>query len=534
MVTDKQLSESKENDLEQIIWSRVKKLDKRIRIVLFSSLIWGIFAHGMVMFNKYSFHDDARHLFNVGFTYESGRWMLGLLGDMNHLLFGGNNYSLPLFNGIISILCIAASAYLIIHLLNIRHVLLCISITGILISFPVITGIFGYMFTAPYYMISILFAVAGVWLVNKKISILYFLTGALLMACSSGIYQAFIPVMLSLALLCFIRRLTADTSDTPKKLILSGVYLAGAVVSGVLLYFLINKCFLTYYGIELLDYKGISNMGKESPVTYLSRVRFAVKHFLLAKKLNSYSSMFPFRLKHLFFLTLLLVGGLFLIMLIRTFKKNISRGILLFLSILLLPITYNFIFIMCDPKYMHPIMTYGQSMLFVTLVWLLEVTNLPKIRLSRTVYGFGTALLLFISVSYCRLANIHYMKADFIQQRLISYYTVLITQIKSTPGYGDELPVVYINPRNIQDTALSSITEFDEFRLAPYKFTYSSVNNYAWLEFMNNWCAFSPELADEEIFKNLPEVTEMPYYPDDGSIKIINDTVVVKFGPAEE
>ncbi|MDE6538835.1 MAG: glucosyltransferase domain-containing protein [Ruminococcus sp.] len=165
--------ESKKNNLEYIIWSKVKNLDRRIWVVLFSSIIWGVFAHGMALFNKYSVHDDISALFSIGTTYTSGRWTLAILGKLYRILFGGGYYSIPLFNGFISILCIALSAYLIINLLDIKSIGLCISITGILITFPVITGIFGYMFTAPYYMISLLFGVAGVWIANKRINILF-------------------------------------------------------------------------------------------------------------------------------------------------------------------------------------------------------------------------------------------------------------------------------------------------------------------------------------------------------------------------
>ncbi|MDE5763569.1 MAG: glucosyltransferase domain-containing protein [Ruminococcus sp.] len=209
--------QSEKNNLEYIIWSKIKKSDRRIWVVLFSSVVYGIFAHGIALFNKYSIHDDANFLFGTGITYTSGRWGLGIIGKLYKILFGGGFYSLPLFNGFISILCIAASAYLIINLLNIKHTLLCISITGILISFPTITGILGYMFTAHYYMISLLFAVAGVWIVSRKRSVLNFSIGVLLMTFSIGIYQAFIPVMLSLILLCFISRLTSEASDKSKE-----------------------------------------------------------------------------------------------------------------------------------------------------------------------------------------------------------------------------------------------------------------------------------------------------------------------------
>ncbi|MDE7104274.1 MAG: hypothetical protein K2O36_00165, partial [Ruminococcus sp.] len=143
-------------------------------------------------------------------------------------------------------------------------------------------------------------------------------------------------------------------------------------------------------------------------------------------------------------------------------------------------------------------------------------------------------LLLFISLSYCRYANINYLKTEYHQQRMTNYFTVMIAQIKSVEGYKDEMPVCYINPRCKQDLTLKELNELELFKVAPNFGIKSGVNDWAWTYFMNNWCAFSPELANEEDFADLPEVIDMPYYPDDGSIKIINDTVVVKFGPVEE
>ncbi|MDE5556202.1 MAG: glucosyltransferase domain-containing protein [Ruminococcus sp.] len=526
--------ESKKNNLEYIIWSKMKNLDKRIWVVLFSSIIWGVFAHGMALFNKYSISDDSYHLFGIGITYTSGRWGLEILGKLYLKLFGGGFYSIPLFNGFISILCIAFSAYLIVNLLDIKSIGLCMSITGILITFPVITGIFGHMFTASYYMISLLFAVAGVWIANKKQT--FFSRGAsvLIFAFSIGIYQAFIPVMMSLALLCFIFKLTAETSDKPKKLIISGVYLAGAVISGVLLYFLINKCLLAYKGLSLSDYKNIDTMGREPINVYLSRIFIAYDHFFSTENIGSYTSMFPFRLRHLYILILLFTAVLSLYFIIKTFRNNIFRGILLTLSILMLPLAFNFIFVMCEIKYVSSLMLYGQSMIFIYLVFLINISEFPKLNITRAVYVFGTTVLLFISLSYCRYANINYLKAEYQQQRMINYFTVMITQIKSVENYKDEMPVCYINPMSKKDLTLKELSGFELFYVSPYSSAKKQVSSWSWQQFMNNWCAFSPEVVDEEDFIDLPEVIDMPYYPDDGSIKIINDTVVVKFGPVEE
>ena len=526
---------NKKNDIENIIWSKVKNLDKRIWVVLFSAMIWGIFAHGMALFNKYSIKDDSYYLFDIGATFTSGRWMLAILGELYKLLFGSGFYSLPLFNGIISILCITCSAYLIINLLDIKQMGLCIAITGILVSFPVIAGLFGYMFTAPYYTISLLLAVLGVWIVNKKTNILYFLIGVLLMSCSIGIYQAFIPVMMSLALLCFILKLTAETSDNSKKLILSGVYLASAIISGILLYFLINKCILAYKGLSLSKYKNINTMGKEPISVYLSRVVIAYYRFLVPKNVTSNTtSMFPFRIRHFYILVLLCIAILSLYLIIQTFRKNILRGILLVLSMLMLPLTSNFIFVMSTSVEIYTLMLYGQSMVFVYFVWLINVSEFHKLNITRAVYGFGVTLLLFISFSYCRYANVNYLKAEYEQQRIISYFTVLCTQIKSVEGYQDEMPVCYINASSKEDLTVKELSGFDLFNVFPNVSIKKIMNSYTWINFVNNWCAFSPEMVNAKDFVDLPEVSDMSCYPDDGSIKIINNTVVVKFGPVEE
>ena len=87
---------------------KLKVNESLLKTVLCSATFWGLLAHGMVLFNKYSFHDDVRYFNEVGATYESGRWMLGILGSLSANLLGSKNYSLPVVNGTITILCIAA------------------------------------------------------------------------------------------------------------------------------------------------------------------------------------------------------------------------------------------------------------------------------------------------------------------------------------------------------------------------------------------------------------------------------------------
>ncbi len=46
---------------------------------------------------------------------------------------------------------------------------------------------------------------------------------------------------------------------------------------------------------------------------------------------------------------------------------------------------------------------------------------------------------------------------------------------------------------------------------------------------MKIWCGFLPVMKNAEEYEQLPEIVEMPNYPDAGSIKIVGDVLVVKF-----
>ncbi len=55
------------------------------------------------------------------------------------------------------------------------------------------------------------------------------------------------------------------------------------------------------------------------------------------------------------------------------------------------------------------------------------------------------------------------------------------------------------------------------------------VNDWNWINFMRQWTGFSPVIADAVPYYENEEVLAMPSYPDKGSIKVIDDVIVVKF-----
>ena len=111
----------------------------------------------------------------------------------------------------------------------------------------------------------------------------------------------------------------------------------------------------------------------------------------------------------------------------------------------------------------------------------------------------------------------------------ISYYNTLSTKIMSLKGYKEEYPVAFVNEREKRSYADTLQDYYDYPVTNPY--AYPFVNSYAESSrtFMKCWCGYAPAFADAKKFENNNIVQSMPRYPNDGSIKIIENVIVVKF-----
>lgn len=509
----------------------IKKIKPQYKLTFLSTIIFGIISQGMGLFNKYSWHDDISALFSVGSTYTSGRWMLDLLGKFEVKIFGDGHYSLPVVNGVFSILCIGLSACIIIGLMEIKSQILCISIGGVMVTFPVVTGLFGYMFTVPYYMLGMLAGVFGAYCVCKWQRWYALIPGVILMGCSVGVYQAFIPVVLSMFLFWLIKRIYEAKEEEIALLLKKVVTIGLSCGLFILFYFWMTYYFINKYGVKLATDQGIDRMGKASLHEYILRVSIAYREFF-APSMNSNYYMFPGsgRIVH----TILVAAFCFysLILLLHVYRESKINVIIMAVLISLVPITVNFIFVMVAPGIVHSLMVYGQAMFFVIFAWLIENIHVKREKFNSIINKINivfAGILFFVIIMYCRFDNICYLKASFSQEEAISYFTTLITRIKSADGYTDELPVVFVNANNINDKSLENLESLNYVNIIPYSGVTSYVNDWAWIDYMHRWCGYYPLIGDVSMFSGIPEVERMPSYPDDGSIKIINDTVVVKF-----
>lgn len=495
----------------------LQKVNMRYKVGFGAAFVIGLLAHIMVFVNKYSFHDDMGQLFGAGSTISSGRWMLGILYVLEQQFYGTTAMSIPVINGIVSIVCIGISACLIIYLLDLKRLPVCMCIGGIMVSFPVICGTFGFMFTAHYYMLGYLMGIAGTVLVCRSGKWYLWLLGTILQACSVGVYQATIPTILSAIVLWVLSRCWDNELDWPA-FWKTCLRLVVNCVCFMALYFIINELFLVVSDKELNDHRGISEVGAVSIGTYLSRILVAFQRFFLPATEGS-ANIFPFRLRVLYWLTLLFLS---LSVVLKAVQLRINKGLQLILPMLVLPLAVNFIYVMSEDA--CSLTLYGQVSILILLAFLADRLKIRTLRIA------GTAMLMVFILMFVRLDNSLYLKAEFEQTRTIQYYTAMVAQIKSADGYLDDMPVAFVGANNNKDSTVKDIAQFDVLEIRPYKGIESLVNDYQVITFIERWCGFSPQYADAKKFAELPEVVQMSCYPDDGSIQVIDGTVVIKIG----
>ena len=506
--------------------------DKRTGLIALCSFAWGIIAHGMALFNKYSYHDDVPWFNGVGETYGLGRWALGASGDITEFLFQSRNYSIPVFNGILTIAAVAAIVYILCKKLRIYDRYLIIALTGVMICFPAVTNIFGYVFTAPYYYIGALAGIAGAYLYYRYRNVPSFIVCTVLMAFSTGLYQSNISINLMVLLLFMLEEVY--TSDEKWKdyivLALKNVLICICFMAE---YFAVNTVFLKVKGQSMYDYKGVNSFGKTDIAGYFYRVYTAYKRFIKPADFINYNgvsaNMFPWNLKYLH---MILVAAVLVVifLVLRTDgigRKTVQIGLITVIS----PLFAYFIYVMVAEEDAHGGMAYGEVFMFALAAFFIQRAIDRKIAVPYGKYltGACTVIMLIMGIMFARFANVCYLKAEIMQAEAISYYDCLITRIQMTEGYTPSTPIHYVEPRSKDDSSLKGTQLFDPIYLPPYQGN-SIINDFAWEDTMNMWCGFSRVEADADAVDALSgEIKAMPVYPADGSVKMFGDTLVVKF-----
>lgn len=506
-------------------WEKCKKENDAITFI--SAVIFGLIAHGYILTHNLILHDNTYN-FYLGATYPFGRWMLEVVTRFTNFVNDSYfHFSTPLYLGVLAILWIAVTAVILVRLLDIKNKVSSVAISGIMVTFPMVTSLMGFMFMSAINMFGMMLSIIGAALVIKKKKWYTFIIGAGIMACGAGIYQAYIATFVALFLIYFIKEVFESKEENFIKGFFKNVaYYAGACITALLMYLAVMKFFLWHYHTELTDYQGMSDAGSVGIATYLKRIGVAYKEFIRPVK-DTTRNMYQAGAYKLYFVLLVIGLSLALHVLVKAYKEKLSKGIVLTLLMALIPLGTNFVYVMCDVN-VHSVMMYAECFFFVFILLLKEMLPQREKPLLMVVDYIPAAMVLLLVLLNIRFSNICYLRGEYIQNAATAYFNRMITRIESTEGYDTDKWVVFVG--NPGETSGNFVYPqfLDTVNVFPFSLP-TVINNYNWQTFMVATTGYNPSIADVEDIKDKAAVEALNIYPADGSIKIIDDIVVVRF-----
>ena len=292
----------------------------------------------------------------------------------------------------------------------------------------------------------------------------------------------------------------------------------------LLLYAIITKLIITMSGITLSDYEGISTMGRYTIHGIINGIIKTYKHIFIP--VYSVNAIAPNAILRVIYIIFILLDVIYIIIGALKNKRGKINLCFAIFFMLLLPISFNSIYILNNSESMeyHCLMMFSYCFIYIILIYIIEKYNKYLNRIIK--------LLIVVQIfSYAYIANMAYFKLYLAYENTYSFYTSIITRIENVIGYNKDTKIALIGKYDSKE--LFTTDEFDVINeLTGVANNSQLINSYTRLDFIKYYIGFNGKFINK--FDTLYEIIntdtykEMPIYPYEGSIKMINNIVVVK------
>ena len=171
------------------------------------------------------------------------------------------------------------------------------------------------------------------------------------------------------------------------------------------------------------------------------------------------------------------------------------------------------------------------------LIFLFPIIFIEHIINRKTITFFIYIIFIYQIMYNIAICNTTYLNRLIRQNNDISFCQTLATRIQSLDGYDDDYDIYVYGKKSGYDVNKSD-KKFDDynqiFDSIPI-YNVSSINGYNFMRYMELWTGFKSrnfkfnvDVGNKEIVK------EMKCYPDDGSIKLVDDKIIIKFSEIDE
>lgn len=530
--------------VEKVASDLWEKISKSERVAFLATFVSGILAHLYIWTNTIPNFDGMSRVYDEQQVTLLGRWFI-------HYTSALHDYTqMPMMIGVLAMFFLALTAMVVVRLFGIRSSIYS-GIWGVIAAvFPVVAYTSTYTFTVVEYCLAALLAVSSVYFVRKH-KVWGWIVGCILLTLTMGIYQAYVCVAITLSVLLIIFDMLDEHISFVKAVKNGFVHVFYIGVSAGL-YYIILQVFLKIKDIKMSTYLGMNMVADGYPLDMLGSILLSIykqvyAFFFVAEINNSFSDRWLVFVHVCIFLITLI---LFAICIYRSEKKQrilCTLGAVLLLS--LVPLAMNFSQIISPYSTPTPIMKYAFVFFYLLPIILLGLlgekqeenqTNAIVVEKKSVLEFFGVKkgileLILLFSMSsaifyYWKYDNVLYNMLNQTHRATLSFVTNVVGRIESCEGYEYGMEVVIVGGFP-SDRYYAEVENYPMVQQGGATSTSVIPLNKHIYYYMGDWLNVPMKEPAEEVFINIAnseEFLSMPLYPNDGSVKIIDNYVVVK------
>lgn len=511
----------------------LKKINERIlpqwKVCFISCVIAGLFAHLYKILNWLPNWDSLVFRYDPQNMIGLGRWFLPVVCSFSSF------YDLPFLNGVAAIIFHALSAVCICKILGVEKKVTAALIGAVVVTFPTVTSVMMYNYVADGYSIAFfLSTLAALCMTREKGR--YYLLGAVLIALSTGIYQAYITVTITLVLLKLIDEVIYD--NTPFRTILKkSVFALLAGVLGIALYAVILKVLLGVFSASLLDYQGINSTGSLAALDlhasfYVVKETFVKCFFDLTDGVNVYVIL------NTFMLVFTLAYYLKYVVKNMIYRNHVNALVLVLLGALLIIGAGVLAFVNANVDY-HNLMLMGYSSFYLFFIMLYERGE--EANEAHTGIKCWTVLIvsLLLIANQVVISNVSYHKAQMAYEKSYGVLIRIADRIEELPDVEKCDRVLVIgaldNSHAYSVNLTPDITGITDGYII--RADDESVGQSVLCSALNDYCEKDYEFlsgAEKQKLMAKDEVVAMEEWPSKTSVAIVDDIVVIKLGTEGE
>lgn len=516
----------------EVIWDNVWKKRKDSLMIAVFTFISGILIYIQMIMGWLTNPDGVWMgiLFKDGYEWENTLGRIGL--EKVNKLKGFFLY--PALQTIFCLLLIAAITMLLYEMFGIKQKLWGFILGLLLVCSPSLCDTLTYYYTADAYTLSYFLAVLFVYIVARSKKIWALAIASLLLCISLTLYQAYVGTAITLCLL-YLLYLLIKKGEHWKAVLTQGIRFLISGFIGISLYLVLYRIYCIWYRVVPEESRGFASMGKLP----LQRIPKLIKQAYIYFGDYYFTNNLYNNSWHLRGKCNLIIFALIIVLVIAFLWKHKSFSVILpsAIGLLLLPLAFMSIVIMAPEVNIRDVtgilMIPHMNFIYLFLLVLIDGEGIGEfVRVSmKWLTLASTVYMVFVLIMYVQVFQ-NCMRMEL--NRSYALAQRIVTRIEALPEYHSGELIVGGNavdgnyPRSFPE-----MYYVVRGTVATYGYFWDSElgRQSCWVEFLRNYLGVNYYVCNLEDLRAVmasEEYMEMPIFPEEGSVRVIDDKAVVK------